>query len=110
MRDTGHREKWLARHFDFYQNGSQLSFVVSDKYCLLVTKHTTMSHSGPSQKRVVYTLEEQVILREIVKNYISVVENKSTNKVGLKKKDEAWDQITLEFNQQPNVSARDSKS
>jgi hypothetical protein len=69
-----------------------------------------MSQSGTSHKRVVYTLEEQVILRELVKNYISVVENKSTNKVGLKKKEEAWDQITIEFNQQPNVSARDSKS
>jgi len=63
-----------------------------------------------TQGRVVYTEYEKKVLKGLVEKYINIVENKKTNKVSQRQKEDTWAKIALEFNQQPDVSYRNAKS
>ena len=62
------------------------------------------------QSRKVFTEFEKTLLRNLVKKYLTVVENKSTNKVSQNQKDKTWDKITVEFNSDSIVNLRSKQS
>jgi hypothetical protein len=66
--------------------------------------------SQGTQSRVVYTDSGKRVLKCLVEKYIHIVENKKTNKVSQRQKDEAWAAIAREYNQEPDVSHRNAKS
>ncbi|XP_066585513.1 fibrinogen silencer-binding protein-like [Prorops nasuta] len=46
-----------------------------------------------------FTFEEKLLFIRILKKYSNIVENKETDKVGLKDKNDAWSKIEKEFNE-----------
>ncbi|CAG9840677.1 unnamed protein product [Diabrotica balteata] len=62
------------------------------------------------KKRINYTPDENKLLIHLVQVNKDIIENKSTNAVSNKEKDEAWKHITIQFNEKLTHVHRDESS
>ena len=65
-----------------------------------------MDNKGKRERSANFKLEDRELLIDIVLNHKSVIQNKKSDNVNKKKKEDAWKEIAAEYNSR-NIITRD---
>lgn len=58
-----------------------------------------------ASKKHIFSPVEKKVFTDVIKCYANVIENKNTDSASLREKNQAWDNITREYNASPHVTA-----